>query len=323
MKKTHLIFVAVALAFHLSSVVFAATEEGTTVKVGTTSAKAAAPKPKKFKGNITSYWYNFQGTQGARGGLYEFGNTTLRMELMTLQYQATPKLTLMGIGQRLENYVETNIPGFGFFKDTTKGFGDTILSAMYMPYASAHTLLFVDGGIGLPTGNISKKNRAAGLERLDYPYNMQMGSGTYDPIVGVMPMYLNGKFQTGSRVSATIRTGQNKNGYRLGNLYRMDAWADYEVAKGLSPRLVGYYKHKEAIVGADRTLGRTPLTEFYHHRQINWDVSAALRYKYLFEGLGVELAGEFGVPLWQNMDNSDNVVVSTQYYGLLSATGTF
>ena len=289
---------------------------------GKLAVQAPKPKENRFKGTISSYFYNFEGTQGARD-VYEFADTTLRMELLTLQYQATPKWTWMVTGQRLENYVETNIRGFGYFEDTTKGFGDTILQAMYLAHARGALLLMADVGVSLPTGHISLKNQTPSLHHLNYPYNMQMGSGTYDAIVGVMPVWIQPRYQVGGRFSSTIRTGENGNGYRLGNLYRLDAWADYELGKGFAPRLVGYYKHKDPISGADRTLGRSALTEFYHHNQINWDVSAALRYKYAMGDSKLSVAAEVGAPIWQGMDNSDNVVVSTQYYGALSLNGVF
>lgn len=289
-----------------------------------TELTVQAPKPKenRFKANFSSYFYDFQGTKGARN-VYEFADTTLRMEFLTLQYQATPKWTLMATGQRLENYVETTITGFGYFEDTTKGFGDAILQAMYVVHASGSFVLMADVGGSLPTGAISLKNQTPSLHNLNYPYNMQMGSGTYDAIFGVIPMWIMPPYQVGARLSSTIRTGENGNGYRLGNLYRLDAWTDYEIGKGFAPRLVGYYKHKDPINGADRTLGRSPLTEFYHHNQINWDVSAALRYKHSLGGPNLSLAAEAGIPLWQGMDNYDNVVVSTQYYGTLTMSGVF
>jgi len=282
--------------------------------------KIAPPvnRPTRFKAGIDSYFYDFEGTRAANGDLYDFGNSTMYMQLLTLQYQISPKLTLMVIGQYLDTYIETNMFG-NLYKDRTKGFGDTILSGITPLVMNGKFMLFADIGVSLPTGSIDERNKDN--KAMNYAYNMQLGSGTFDGVIGLTPLYFGGAYNLGARLSSFLRTGVNENGYMLGNLYRLDAWADYPTKIGLVPRLVGYYKHKDSLRGQDSTLGRTALTEYYHHAQINWDISAALRYQ---KALGpVAFWAEVGVPVAQDMRNSDNVVVSTDYYGALSVTGAF
>jgi hypothetical protein len=69
-------------------------------------------------------------------------------------------------------------------------------------------------------------------------------------------------------------------------------------------------------------LGRNQYTEFYHHAQVNWDLSVALKYT-LALGPAVSVAAEVGKPLAQDSYNYDNVVVSTDAYGALSLSGAF
>lgn len=94
------------------------------------------------------------------------------------------------------------------------------------------------------------------------------------------------------------------------------------VGLGFSPRLVGYYKVKTAINGQDKTLGHTELTEYYHHDQRNWDVSAALKFEKAVLR-NVTVLAEAGKPIYQDSLNSDQVVVSTNYYGTVGVSGTF
>ncbi len=291
---------------------------GSTVKTSVVEQDQPAA-PKKFKAQIATYYYNLEGTRAANQNLYNFGNITIRADMLTLQYTASPKWTLMASGQWLETFVETQIFGLNF-KDSTIGFGDTYLLAMRPLWMSQQFFVFTDFGVSLPTGDISKKNQSN--KAVNYPYNMQLGSGTYDAMVAVSPVWMKPPYQVGSRLSTIVRTGENDNGYRLGNQYKLDAWAEYETTVGLAPRLVGYYKHRDRISGADKTLGRIPFLEFYHHTQINWDVSAALRFKKLFMK-SFELAVEGGLPLFQESRNIDNVRVSTQYYGSLGLSGFF
>ncbi len=309
MKTIFLFATTLLFSIHL----FAQEELQTAVK---TEAPSSAPA--KWKANVTSYYYNFQGTRASNEAEYEFADSTLQMQLFSLQYQASPSWTLMVLTQYLDNYVETKMFGT-MYKDRTKGLGDTFVSAITPISASAESLWLVDIGFSLPTGNINQKNAAN--PKANYAYNMQDGSGTVDTVTGLTGMYFLGPVQSGGHLTGIFRNGRNANGYSLGSLYRLDAWLDYNTSFGVTPRLVGYYKHKDAINGVDDTLGENPWTRFYHSAQINWDLSAAVKYA---KSVGpVAIALEAGVPLAQDSYNYDHVVVSTEYFANLSVTGSF
>lgn len=283
----------------------------------TLSTKISQPR---WKSNFTSYFYDFEGTHAQKNNLYEFGDTTLKMHIMSLQYQLASGWTLMGLAQYHENFVVTKMGGSAY-KDSSRGIADTIFSASKPIVMDGSFILATDIGMSLPTGSINEENKNA--PGVNYPYNMQMGSGTYDMILGITPLYLTSTYQLGSRLSTTLSTGdKNENGYRLGHQYRLDAWADRPLKYGFTPRLVGYYRHKEAIQGQDSTIGRNDYVEFYHHSQINWDVSAAMKYGINFTPKLV-LNAEAGIPLVQGSQNFDDVVVSTQYYVNFGVTGQF
>jgi hypothetical protein len=292
-----------------------------------TEQKTEAPSAPKLKATLTSYYYEFEGTKADKHDLYSFSNSNLNMQLATVQYEFTPKLTMMVMASRLDNYVETNLFG-NRYKDRTEGAGDTLVSAVSSYAPSASFLVVGDLGVSVPTGSINEKNKADPTGESTLAYNMQLGSGTYDTVVGVTPMYFTPDYQLGGRLSATLRNGYNSEGYRLGNLYKGEFWADYPTSLGLTPRLTGYYKHKDSIVGEDKRLGRykggvfKDLTEFYYHNQVNWEVSAALKYsKELTKAVAV--TAEVGKPLLQDMSNYDDVVVGTEYYGNIGVTGQF
>lgn len=289
-------------------------------------ATAAEPAVKRWKATANSYYYNFEGTREAHDNIYSFGGTTLAMQMVTLSYQISPGWTIMALGTYMDNYVETtfHLPtGDLLFKDRTLGWSDVLIDAIHPLYLSSSFLLFGDVGISVPTGSINKKNPSAFVPNGNYAYNMQMGSGTYDAELGAVGLYLNPHFQLGTHLSTYQRMGaENKNGYRLGNLYKGEGWLDVPVGYGFTPRVVGYYKVKQAIHGMDPTLGRNVYTEYYHHDQQNWDVSAALKFEHALVGTATIVA-EAGKPLGQGSKNSDQVVVSTNYYGTVGVSGTF
>lgn len=311
------IFFALLFSISLSAFAQEVNESKTTLPNESSSGVVA---PARVKFDLSAYYYNFEGTRQQRDGLYTFGDTTLRMDLLTMTYQVNPAWTLMMIGQRYENYVVTKTDAATFI-DRTSGFGDVILSGLTPLVANAEVMVLGDIGVSLPTGSIN--NRVAGYADFNYPYNMQMGSGTYDIVAGISPMAF---FKTGtlsSRLSSAIRTGRNQNEYTLGNLYRLDASYDFKTGTGFTPRFVGYYKYKDSVSGEDKFRPRDAFTEFYFHSQINWDVSVALKYQAQIPGTQIAIGGEFGVPVAQDSQNYDHVVVSTEYYGNLSLKGEF
>lgn len=279
-------------------------------------------KPPQWKTSVNSYYFDFEGTRAQKDGLYEFGDITLKLQTMALSYQMDNGWNLVMVAQYLENYVVTRFPAFGIeSQDTARGLGDTLVSGSKMILMDGSFMLLGDIGLSLPTGSIDEMNPSRPNER--YPYNMQMGSGTVDTVGGLTALFLRPSYQAGGRVAAWIRNGEKTdNGYRLGNMYRLDTWFDVPTRSGFTPRLTGFYRYKDAINGFDQTLGRIPFLEFYHHSQINWDISAALKYAYNFSPT-LALNAEAGVPVAQDAQNFDNVMVSTQYFLNLGISGQF
>ncbi|MGZ3736397.1 MAG: hypothetical protein ACXVC0_15635 [Bdellovibrionota bacterium] len=326
MKKKYFYGLGLFLFFTASGLAQAADSATKLEGSSTASQESAAPASKHWKASASTYYYNFEGTQAAHGGIYNFGKTTLSMQLAALSYETSPGgWTFLALGQHFDNYVETNmpIPGVGnvLFHDRTLGWGDVLIDASHPIFLGSSFLLFGDVGVSVPTGSIDKKNPNSPIGG-NYAYNMQMGSGTYDAELGTVAVYLNSLFQAGTHISTYQRMGESQNGYRLGNLYKGEGWLDVPVAFGFTPRIVGYYKVKQAIHGMDPTLGRNIYTEYYHHDQQNWDVSAALKFEHALMGTAT-LVAEAGKPLTQGSKNSDQVVVSTNYYGTVGVSGTF
>ena len=114
------------------------------------------------------------------------------------------------------------------FKISSQGFGDlTLTVSQRLLNESGHSFLLT-GGISLPTGSIDEKGdtpRDTGQPEEQLPYTMQLGSGTYDLIVGMdygsstRKKLLNWNI----RANGKIRTGDNSRDYRLGNLFVLSA----------------------------------------------------------------------------------------------------
>lgn len=282
-------------------------------------SETLAPKTKAFKASFNTYYFDFQGTQSAQNGLYNFGSYVLKKQSFGFQYTTDSKWTLAVTGQYLENKLTTRLLGFSSY-DETSGLGDTSISATHSVISQGRYSLLAEVGMYVPTGSINEKSRLK--PSANYSYNFQLGSGTFDGSIGILNLWNDKLFQAGSKISVIERNGQSANGYRLGNIYRADAWLNYPLKYGFTPKISAFYKHKDPVLGQDVTYSRSKWNEYYYHPFINWEVTAALKYDHTF-GKDINLGGEIGIPLAQDMQNYDGFVIASNFYVNLFASSKF
>ena len=122
----------------------------------------------------------------------------------------------------------TGVPGFTM---RSEGLGDVMLMVKrrihaddpLMPTRQA-SLLF---GLSLPTGSIDERNEdhpvASRRDEL-LPYGMQLGSGTFDPTVGLLLQGSRSPWWWGGNFTYTARVHDNERDWRLGNEARVDLY---------------------------------------------------------------------------------------------------
>ncbi len=154
----------------------------------------------------------------------------------------------------------TGQPGFTMESD---GIADTMLMAKYRLFAddplvpTRQASLFF--GLSLPTGSIDEKNKnhpfgpnhpmvmmgnAPNRQKELLPYGMQLGSGTVDPSIGLLYQGSNSPWWWGVNGVYTARLYDNKRDYRLGDEFKVDAYAMYQFRHDLlaQVQLNGEYK---------------------------------------------------------------------------------
>lgn len=141
---------------------------------------------------------------------------------------------------------------------TVDGFGDTEVTGLYSLMqrhngASTHKL-HLNAGLSLPTGSIDETFTDHHNRVYHMPYQMQFGSGTYDPIIGLTYTGTNESWSWGAQSLNYIRVGKNDNGYRQGNKYTATTWAARNISRfaSLSVRLEG--EAWDDVSGRDVTL---------------------------------------------------------------------
>ena len=129
-------------------------------------------------------------------------------------------------------------------KMKSQGAADTMIMTKTMLYAddpliptNQVSLLL---GVSVPTGSINQDERGALL-----PYSMQLGSGTFDPFMGVLYEGSRTPFWWGTNISYLARTYENYKSYNLGDEFRCDLYGMFQARHDL----VGELQIKGKYVG--------------------------------------------------------------------------
>ena len=135
------------------------------------------------------------------------------------------------------NSMMQGMTGKDGFTMKSDGIADTMLMGKYRLYTddpliptSQASLMF---GLSIPTGSINQKNnrhpvQARRSEQL--PYGMQLGSGTFDPTIGLLYQGSSSPLWWGANTSYTARLYDNKRDYRLGDEARLDLYGMYQLS---------------------------------------------------------------------------------------------
>lgn len=315
---------AILAVFSMSVSLMAGATES---KLSTKAESTTPPKASQWSADYAIYHYEMEGTSTANTKIYKFGDATVDLQLFTLKYQAAPTWTLLTFVPYIKNGVETiyePVAGGLNFKtvDHTEGLSDVRFMAMNLFAVKGKHLGFYDLGFTLPTGQNDAKFNSSPTQGASY--NMQPGSGTVDPIVGLTYSHLtSANWTQTARAQYTGRLGRTAKGYALGDELQMNLASKYKVLSFLSGGLQFNYKDRGAVQGKDTRYEKfnnwqTAASsgdghQYYHGHQINYDLTASVKAEYAKAGWP-SFALEGGVPLWQEFRNLDDIRLDTRYW---------
>lgn len=238
---------------------------------------------------------------------------TMDMHMFGAMYGVTDDLTLMGMVPYVRKSMN-HVNRMGVhFETETEGLGDGKLSGTYVLYRSdadaktrrtQHTVL-LNLGVSLPTGSVDERDDTPAGANQKLPYPMQLGSGTFDPLLGLTYLNKHKDWSLGGQANAVLRFGKNDEGYRLGNEYAATAWAAYRLGAraSVSFRLDG--KAWGNIHGRNDELSPTMVPTARADLRGGERIDALVGINLVPpEGAlsGHRLAAEFGFPLYQHLD---------------------
>lgn len=300
------------------------------------AAEEAAPSPVIV--GYSYYKYDLHGTNTANTSIYGFANGTVDLHLTTATWLYSPQWTFIAFAPYIKNMVQTTYEptptGANLtLTDYTEGLGDLRLMAISPFWSSEGQALTYDVSVTLPTGNTdnyftsSPKQRAA--------YNMQLGSGTPDLLLGTDYSFGYGNWTSTARGQLTLRGGTNSHGYALGNELVLNANQRYKFNSYFTLGAQLNYKARGRIEGKDEkyelfnnyTSATDPSIsgdghQFYHAHQITWDGSLVAKLQSpSWSRYSASLEG--GLPLAQGAMNKDNIRFDTKYWFAASVMAIF
>merc|ERR1712093_281347 len=110
------------------------------------------------------------------------------------------------------------------FTVSTRGLGDVKLTGLYTLKKNINSSWLLNFGISIPTGETNAKDVMVMMNgshtHSTLGYGMQLGSGTYDPILKIGYRKKWNKFSLGWQASGIWRLYQNADDYHLGDEYQ-------------------------------------------------------------------------------------------------------
>lgn len=240
----------------------------------------------------------------------------MRMQMFGAAIGITDHVTLMAMGSHVQKEMDmitfagpTGTRRLGVTHGETEGIGDTALAALVKLYDNGGHRIHAIAGVSLPTGSIEEEGRM--LSPMGMPmqmrssYGMQLGTGTYDLLPGLMYMGQQGPLAWGAAYRGRIALeDENDEGYSWGDRHELTGWLAYALNPILSGSLRLAASTEDAIDGRDpKIMGAFQGThpEFYGGERV--EVLAGLNARGQVDGLGMlRLGVEAGLPVYQNLN---------------------
>ncbi|MCH8866605.1 MAG: transporter [Proteobacteria bacterium] len=178
----------------------------------------------------------------------------MKMHMLELMYGLREDLTVMVMLPYLSISMDHINGADTRFKTAASGVSDLSVTALYNIYDKRRRRVHLTAGLMLPTGSIKERGTTPLGPDQKLPYPMQLGSGTFDPVVGITYVATETIWSWGFHLSHTYRLGENSEDYTLGNRKRFDAWLVREWSGQLSSTLRLSGENWGNIDGADPEL---------------------------------------------------------------------
>lgn len=230
---------------------------------------------------------------------------TTNMVMISAMYHVNSRLSIMAMLPYAIKLMQMQMRTGVSFGTRSQGFADAKLQGNYAFFKSERQKLLFMLGVSLPIGSINKRNNTpmANNQLLGYP--MQLGSGTFDPFVGITYTYKLQSWTFGAQANTVQHAYKNSHKYALGNQYSISTW----INKMFTTHVSGFLKLNGLawgeILGADPDLNASmsPVANpnVQGGKQINIFVGMAFNGHHGFFK-GQQITFDVGAPLYQHLN---------------------
>lgn len=245
----------------------------------------------------------------------------MQMHMLGMMYAVSHKLTLMlmsnvGVINSMDLKSKMNVD----FNTRATGLGDMSLTGLYKIFNKNAQTLHLNLGISFPVGNINSKDDTPMGSNMKLPYPMQLGSGTYDGLIGATYLGQREKYSWGIQPMFTIRTGENSEGYRFGNNFNLSGWGAYQLNNWISTSVRLSFNSQGRIKGEDDELNPMMVTTADTNNIGGERINTSLGVNMMLPG-NLRLGVEYNQPILQKLNGIQMKAQNSIVIGLQFALG--
>lgn len=350
MNKSHLSTLFISSSLMSASVAFAATDHSAHIgHSGHDHTRPDSHAPIGVMGDhlmrkgeiMLSYRYMSMEMDGNRTGTnrvdtplpgYMVSPLSMDMDMHMLggMYAPSDKLTLMLMvpytSISMNHLRHMPMPTGLEFTTESSGIGDIKLATTYGLFAKPGSDFLLNFIVSAPTGSIDEVDDLPTMptptSNAHLPYPMQLGSGTWDLTPGLTYVQTYENWSWGAQGLYTLRTGENDNGYTLGDKFDVTAWTAKKVTDAASLSFRLKYMDWDNIDGADTKLAAMPTVPTKDpNLRGGTRIDALVGVNFVPPGYtALRLAAEVGMPAYQKLDGPQ---LETDFVFTLGAQYTF
>lgn len=190
---------------------------------------------------------------------------TMDMNMFGMMYAPSNRVTLMGMLNFIEKEMEhitymgpAGTTQLGTFRTKTSGLGDTPIVALIRIDGSDRHKFLATAGLSFPTGSLDEAGTVLAptgmMPTMRFPYPMQLGSGTYDPIVGFTYSGFGKHIGWGGQWTQIFRLGENDESYTLGDEGHLTGWMSFLAGSKVSLSGRVAIRKRQNIEGIDPSI---------------------------------------------------------------------
>ena len=203
------------------------------------------------------------------------------------------------------------------FKVRNEGLGDIKLGSIFRAYEDNQRQILLGLTLNLPTADLEAESNTPVSEDMRLGYPMQIGSGTWDFIPSIVYNRFFDNWSWGTKLSSTIHTGTNSEGYRRGDTLEWNLWGSKALNHvfALNGRI--QFKAWEDYHGKDDQLAMmssmNPVADPHLRSGKNASVFGGFTWQ---SSKNSKIQFEAGIPFYQEIDGPNletDVVVNLNY----------